>query len=220
MVYQPIVSWSEHRVVGYESLVRSREPSLPSPGALFDPANGLGRGDELRRGIRALSPLPFAEDEQTWLFLNVHIDDLAEDSLLEESLFAMADRVVLEVTERANLETIEGVAARICKLRERGFRLAVDDLGAGYAGLSSFATLESDLAKIDISLVREIHRAPVKQRLVAGLLAACADLGVAVVAEGVETVEERDTLLASGCELLQGFLFARPADAFPPVYWG
>jgi EAL domain-containing protein (putative c-di-GMP-specific phosphodiesterase class I) len=220
MVYQPIVSWSQQRVVGYESLVRSREPSLGNPGALFDAASRLARSHELRRAIRTLSPLPFTRDDGTWLFLNVHVDDLAEDALLEEALLAMSDRVVLEITERANLTVIEDATSRLADLRERGFRVAVDDLGAGYAGLTSFATLEPDLAKLDMTLVRNIERAPVKQRLVSGLLEACADLGVAVVAEGVETVEERDTLLELGCDLLQGYLFARPGDAFPTVRWG
>lgn len=225
MVYQPIVSWSERRVIGYEALVRSEEPTLPHPGALFDAANRLDRVDELSRRIRVLTPEPFssaARDggaDPPLLFLNVNVADLDSDDFIEGPLAAMAPRVALELTERAALDSLDEVSARVSELRARGYRIAVDDLGAGYAGLSSFALLEPHIVKVDMSLVRGIHQAPLKQRLVAGLTEACADLGVWLVAEGVETIEERDVLLKLGCDLFQGFLFARPAKRFPQPSW-
>ena len=107
------------------------------------------------------------------------------------------------------------VGARIRRLRNLGFRVAIDDLGAGYAGLTSFALLEPDIVKIDMSLTRDIDRSPVKQKLVASLTALCREMNLTIVTEGVETAEERDTLTALGCDLLQGYLFARPGPAFP-----
>src|SRR5690606_21718759 len=98
-------------------------------------------------------------------------------------------------------------------LRDRGYRLAVDDLGAGYAGLTSFAQLEPAVAKLDMSLVRGVDQHPVKQRIVAGMVQLCRDMGTEVVVEGVETEAERDTLLACGCDWMQGYLFGRPDRA-------
>jgi EAL domain-containing protein (putative c-di-GMP-specific phosphodiesterase class I) len=100
-----------------------------------------------------------------------------------------------------------------------GFRIAVDDLGAGYAGLTSFALLEPEIVKLDMSLVRAVHRSQTKQKVIRSMASLCRDMGMLVVAEGVETVEERDTLLDLGCDLLQGFLLARPGKPFPAVTW-
>ncbi len=222
MVYQPIVSWAERRVIGYEALVRSAEPALPHPGALFDAATRLDRLDELNQSIRLLAPRPFAThpDTDQLLFLNVHVTELGTADFLDGLLEGMASRVVLEVTERAALDAIDGASSHLTELRARGFRIAVDDLGAGYAGLSSFALLEPDIVKIDMSLVRNVHLSPLKRRLIAGLGEACADLKVGMVAEGVETVEERDALVEIGCDLFQGYLFARPGQPFPEPTWG
>jgi EAL domain-containing protein (putative c-di-GMP-specific phosphodiesterase class I) len=127
--------------------------------------------------------------------------------------------VVLEVTERATLDGIHGLADSVRRLRALGFSIALDDLGAGYAGLSSFALLEPDLVKVDMSLVRGIHASAMKQKLFKSFASLCRDLDVEIVAEGVEVAEERDCLSRLGGDLYQGYLFARPARGFPaPVF--
>jgi EAL domain-containing protein (putative c-di-GMP-specific phosphodiesterase class I) len=131
----------------------------------------------------------------------------------------MADRVVLEVTERAALEEVPNVRSRVARLRELGFRIAIDDLGAGYAGLNSFAQLEPDVVKLDMTLVRDIHLSPTKRKLVRSIAVLCRDMSMDVVAEGIESAEESDCAVDLGCDLLQGFLFARPGEAFPDVRW-
>jgi EAL domain-containing protein (putative c-di-GMP-specific phosphodiesterase class I) len=155
------------------------------------------------------------------LFVNLHPKDLADPELLDHSslLGSIADRVVLEVTERASLDDIDNVRNTVTRLRERGFRIAVDDLGAGYAGLTSFALLEPEIVKLDMTLVRDIDTSSVKQKLVASMTALCVDMGLLIVCEGVETIAEHDTLRALGCDLLQGYLFARPGRAFPEPRW-
>ena len=90
----------------------------------------------------------------------------------------------------------------------------MDDLGAGYAGLTSFAVLDPDIVKVDMSLVRGIENSAVKRKLVASVAALCREMDKLVVAEGVETVAERDVLAGLGCDLFQGYLFARPASSF------
>ena len=212
MVYQPIVSWSDQAVVGYEALVRSPEPGLSEPGPLFETAELLGRVDQLEREIHLRSVEPFEQGNESTLFVNLHAQDLVDEALCEQDnpLAKMADRVVLEVTERAQLEELRNTEAHIARLREMGFRIAIDDIGAGYAGLSSFALLEPDLVKLDKSLVRDVDQAPVKHKLIHSLATLCTDLNIQVVAEGVETPQERDTLLDLGCDLFQGYLFSRP----------
>jgi EAL domain-containing protein (putative c-di-GMP-specific phosphodiesterase class I) len=131
----------------------------------------------------------------------------------------MASTVVLEITERAALDDISDLRTRVARLRTMGFRLAVDDLGAGYAGLTTFATLEPEVVKLDMSLVRDVDKNPVKRRVIDKMTALSHELNMLVVAEGVETVAERDVLRAVGCDLLQGYLIARPGRPFPGVVW-
>jgi EAL domain-containing protein (putative c-di-GMP-specific phosphodiesterase class I) len=221
MVFQPIISWSGQKAFGYEALVRSSEASLPHPGALFGAAEQLRRSKDLGRVIRQRTT-ETALPEGLNLFLNLHADDLLEDELFDPStaLSKIAHRVVLEITERAQLDGIPDTARRIAELRNLGFRIAVDDIGAGYSGLSSFALLKPDIVKLDMSLVRDIHRDPVKHRLAGLVIDLCSDLGIMVVGEGIEVAAERDVLVALGCDLLQGYLFGRPGQPFPTPTFG
>ncbi len=101
------------------------------------------------------------------------------------------------------------------RLRALGYRIAIDDLGAGYAGLTSFAQLEPEVVKVDMSLVRGIDSSAVKQKLVRSIIALCTELGIQLVAEGIETAAERDMLINLGADLCQGYLFAKPGRGFP-----
>jgi len=91
----------------------------------------------------------------------------------------------------------------------------VDDIGAGYSGLTSFADLSPEIVKIDMSLVRDVHRNALKQRTIRALCELCHDVGTLVVAEGVETVAERDCLVELRCDLLQSYLIAKPSRDLP-----
>jgi EAL domain-containing protein (putative c-di-GMP-specific phosphodiesterase class I)/ActR/RegA family two-component response regulator len=221
MAYQPIVSWAKQEVHSYEALVRTSEPSLPNPGALFDAAERTGRLRDLGRAIRA-SVARSAGDGTGLLFVNIHPQDLNDEELSspDAPLSRVASRVVLEITERASLGAVVDVRTRVDSLRKLGFRIAVDDLGAGYAGLTTFTLLQPDFVKLDMTLVRDIDADTTRQRVVGTMSRLCRELGMSVVAEGIETVAERDTLLTLGCDLLQGYLFARPGPPFPRVTWG
>lgn len=220
MAYQPIVYWPERTIFGYEALVRSSEKELPHPGALFGAADKLDRSRDLGRVIRRKSIEPFAGRDATLrLFLNLHAQDLLDETLFdaESPLVRMADRVVLEITERAQLESVVDVSNRVARLRELGFKVAIDDIGAGYSGLTSFALLKPDMVKLDMALVRDLDKDPVKRRLASLVIQLCRDLGIEVVGEGIETRQERDALLELGCDLLQGYLFGRPSPPFCSV---
>lgn len=214
MAYQPIVLASDGSLFGHEALLRSDDTSLPNPAAFLDAAERLGRIGEVGRAVRGSVAAAFSAGAVSGnVFVNVHAHDLSDESLLspEAPLSKIARNVVIEITERAGLEGVTDARGRVRRLRDMGFRIAVDDLGAGYSGLNSFAALEPDIVKLDISLVRGVHAEPVKQKLISSMTSLCKDLGIQVVAEGIESVEDKHSVTALGCDLLQGFLLGRPS---------
>jgi EAL domain-containing protein (putative c-di-GMP-specific phosphodiesterase class I) len=215
LVFQPIVRAEDSSVFGYEALVRTDEPSIPNPGDLFAAAERLGRVHEVGGVIRDRAAAFLARLPSLTLFVNLHALELTDDALLSPAaaLSGFAQSVVLELTERSSFEHVPNLRARVSLLRRLGFRLAVDDLGAGYAGLTSFAALNPHVVKLDMSLVRGADKEPVKQRLIGSMAALCKEFGIMVVAEGIETPAERDTVIALGCDLVQGFLIGRPMEA-------
>lgn len=222
MAYQPIASLDRRCVYAYEALVRSREPSLSNPLALIDAATRLGRLNDLGRVVRrAVGTLALEHQGPELFFINLHPNDLLDPDLyqIDSPLGLCAPRVVLEVTERMSLEGIPDLKNRVSSLRRMGFRLAVDDLGAGYAGLSSLAWIEPEVLKLDMSLVRDIHTEATKQRLAGSMLKLARDMGILAVAEGVETAAERDTLASLGADLIQGYLVARPSPTLDTPRW-
>jgi EAL domain-containing protein (putative c-di-GMP-specific phosphodiesterase class I) len=218
VAYQPIVSWPSRQVFGYEALVRSTDADLSTPGKLLDAAERLGRVQDLGQRVRdAIAEAARMAPPSALLCVNLHALDLTTEHLyaLEAPLSRIAERVVLEVTERAALYRVDHLPARIAKLRELGYRIAVDDLGASHGGLSSFRQLGPDIVKLDISLVRDVDGSAAKAGLVKSMIALCTqELGMRVVCEGVETAQERDTLASVGADLLQGYLFGMPSRGF------
>jgi EAL domain-containing protein (putative c-di-GMP-specific phosphodiesterase class I) len=222
IAYQPIVSWSRRTAFAYEALVRNEEPTLRSPPDLFEAAERLGKLQDLGRMIRDRVARTLDEHPiEGLLFVNLHAMELDDDSIMvsDAPLSRHARRVVLEITERAPLERIRDVTTRVAQLRALGYRIAVDDLGAGYAGLTSFAHLEPEVVKVDMSLVRDIDRSPMKQKLFGSIASLCRDLNIEMIAEGIETEEERDALVRLGGDLCQGYLFARPDKPWAPINW-
>jgi EAL domain-containing protein (putative c-di-GMP-specific phosphodiesterase class I) len=222
MAFQPIVGWRERRIFGFEALLRSDEPLMKNPADLLDAAERLGRLQDLGRAVRArVAAVAGEAPEGAKLFVNLHSADLNDEELhsADAPLSKIASRVVLEVTERASLYGVKNVAASVAKLKALGFQIAIDDLGAGYAGLASFTQLDPEVAKLDMSLVRGVDADPRRQSIVRSMKNLCDDLKMVVMAEGVETPSERDTRAALGCDLFQGYLFARPERRFPEPRW-
>ncbi|MBX3127818.1 MAG: EAL domain-containing protein [Polyangiaceae bacterium] len=222
IAFQPIVDYERRQIVAYEALLRSDEPSLPHPPAVLSAAERLGRLPDVGRRVREVVARDIADAPAGALvFVNVHPSDLLDPELASEScpLSPHAERIVLEITERSGLESVRDVETRVDILRYLGYRVAIDDLGAGYAGLTSFAALEPEFVKLDMSLVRDIHTSEIRQKLVQSLTAVCAEMGKTVIAEGVEVEQERRVVSRLGCGLMQGYLFARPERKFADVRW-
>jgi EAL domain-containing protein (putative c-di-GMP-specific phosphodiesterase class I) len=218
MAFQPIVSWSTKSVVAYEALMRTTDTTLQSPLQILRVAEQLGELHTLGHKTRAMiAKVLEHHPEIPGVFVNLHVLDLLDEQLYapDSPLLPYAARIHLEITERMAIEKVPDTPARIERLRRLGYRIAVDDLGEGYSGLNAFASLEPDAVKLDMSLIRGIEKAPTKRRMVRALASLCRELGTPLVAEGVETQAELDTLLELGADWLQGFLFARPDYPLP-----
>jgi EAL domain-containing protein (putative c-di-GMP-specific phosphodiesterase class I)/CheY-like chemotaxis protein len=216
MAYQPLLWAKGGECYGHEALLRTSAPDIPDATAFLDVAERLGRMAELGRRIRARVAQDLAAAPGVVL-VNMHPLELADPELDSgtDPLSLHADRVVLELTERAPLDGLGDLRDLGRRLRSRGFRIAVDDLGVGYAALASFASLEPDMVKLDMSLIRDVDRHPTRRKLVGSIAELCRSLGILVVAEGVETEAERDVVVELGCDLLQGFLLGRPGPLGP-----
>jgi EAL domain-containing protein (putative c-di-GMP-specific phosphodiesterase class I) len=218
MHFQPIVHASDRTLFGYESLLRSRDKGLPHPGAILDAAERLERVTKLGRAVRNDVARVFATAPASRgvVFINLHALDLFDRSLSSpfSPLTKIANRVVLEITERNSLDGVKDVRYRVAELRSLGFRIAVDDLGGGHARMGALQPLDTDFVKLDMSLVRDVDSHPMKQRLVSSITQLCREQGMKVIGEGVETLAEAQTLWELGCDLLQGYLIARPGLPF------
>jgi EAL domain-containing protein (putative c-di-GMP-specific phosphodiesterase class I) len=214
MAYQPIVRTRDGSVFGWEALLRTREPAVGGPLAFLAMGERLGRIRDLGRAIRASVCGTAKRTKGVMFFINLHPDDLLDETLFDprSPLAALAPEIVLEISESSPIESVPDILGRVRRLRDLGFRLAIDDLGAGYAGLTSFASLEPDFVKIDRGLVAGIDHEPIKQKLVGSIVCVSHEMRSVVVAEGIETPAERAAATGLGCDLMQGFLFRRPEE--------
>jgi EAL domain-containing protein (putative c-di-GMP-specific phosphodiesterase class I) len=134
------------------------------------------------------------------------------------------ENIIFEVTEDERV-TDRAHLVNIFKEYERlGFRTAIDDFGAGFAGLNLLAEYQPHIIKVDMDLVRNIDRSKPKQVIVNGIVAMARQLDIQVLAEGIETAAERDVLRNAGIDLMQGYLFSKPAfnalGSIPDDAWG
>jgi EAL domain-containing protein (putative c-di-GMP-specific phosphodiesterase class I) len=218
MNFQPIVHAGSRARFGYEALLRSKDKALPHPGAILDAAERLEKITTLGRAVRAQCAKVIADSpaERGVVFINLHLLDLFDKQLTSpfSPLSKVASRVVLEITERTSLEGQHDMRYRVAELRELGFRIAIDDLGGGHARMGTFTPLDCDFVKLDMSLVRDIDKHPMKQRLVRSVTELCKQQGIKLIGEGVETDAEAKVLVDLGCDYLQGYLIAKPQPPF------
>jgi EAL domain-containing protein (putative c-di-GMP-specific phosphodiesterase class I)/CheY-like chemotaxis protein len=205
--YQPVVHLDTREVVGYEALTRWDDGT--SPEVPFRDAHLLGLGVECERvtiekAIADASALP----ERAWLSVNVSPSTVVDDPTLGEVFERANRRVMIELTEHHPIEDYPRLLAALERL---GVDLAVDDAGAGYASLHHILELRPDLVKIDLGWTRGIEGDSVRQAMVRGLTHFTAIAGCELVAEGVETEAEYESLLTLDVTMGQGYLFGRPA---------
>ena len=214
--FQPIADCESRTVFAYEALVRG--PSGEPAGTVFKrvPRESLHPFDHLAR-TKAVA-LAGRLNLRTRISLNVlpgSLDALPGclDELLEQTRQAglAPEQLLLEVTEGEAIQRPKEFIQLLSRYRAHGVRLAIDDFGAGYSGLNLLADFQPDLIKLDMHLVRDIDHAGPRQAIARGILQVCDDLGIEVIAEGVETIPEYHWLRRVGARLFQGYLLGRPA---------
>jgi EAL domain-containing protein (putative c-di-GMP-specific phosphodiesterase class I) len=213
MAYQPIVETSSQAIFGFEALLRCDHAELSMPLPVIATARHVEATQEMGRQIRrAVTADADRLPPQASIFVNVLAEDLHDEELFDPRapLSRIAHRVVFELTEQASLDAIPDVERRIQALRDLGFRIALDDLGAGYSGLSILARVHPEIVKLDRSLIHEVHRSERRQAVVGSMVDLCGALRISVIGEGVESADEAATLAQLGVPHLQGNLIARP----------
>lgn len=221
--YHPIVVTKTKEVYGYEALARGSHRGLRSPEVLFSVAEEANLIWELSRLCRrrAIEGIEAELEPHHLLFLNIDPHDFRDPTFryldVDELGIEHPDRIVLEITERTAITDYPKFQGYLADFRARGFRFAVDDAGSGYAGLGSIANLAPDFIKLDISLISDIDSNFMKQNLVETMVSFANDNGIQVIAEGVERVEEYETVRQLGVHLTQGFLFHEPRYMTPSL---
>jgi EAL domain-containing protein (putative c-di-GMP-specific phosphodiesterase class I) len=222
--FQPIVDANAREVFSHEALIRgpSHEPACRILGQVsadrlleFDQKARIEAiGMAVRLGIVSRLNLNFMPQ-------SLHSRAAILTTLEAADRFHLPiNRLVLEVTEGAVIDDQAQFAEVINEYRGLGLKVAIDDFGAGYSGLNLLTDFQPDQIKLDMKLIRGIEHHGPRQAIVHAIDQVCRDLGIDVIAEGVETVEEYAWLANAGVQLFQGYLFAKPAfESFPPVHY-
>lgn len=211
MVYQPIVDLRSRAVVGMEALARFHSLPLRPPNEWFAAAVELELGVQLEMMAieSAMTDLPHLP---TGAYLSVNCSPRAAISPEFAALIDVsASRMVVEITEHEAIEDYAVLAAALEGSRARGVRVAIDDAGAGFASLRHTLLLRPDIVKVDTSLTRNIDGDRAKRAMTSALVSFGQEMDIAIVAEGIETREELEELIALGVPFGQGFYLAEPA---------
>jgi EAL domain-containing protein (putative c-di-GMP-specific phosphodiesterase class I) len=211
-VFQPIIDLRTRKASGCEALSRFQLEPLRPPDQWFAEAEAAGFGLELEmHAIRSAVQSRFRLPSQTYLSVNVSPKTLLSRDFATLVGDLDGEYLVVEVTEHSAVEDYEALKRAIDQLRSSGVRLAIDDLGTGFASFMHIVKLLPEFMKLDLSLTRGIECDPVKQALTAALVGFAAQIGAHLIAEGVETAEELNTLVGLGVEYAQGYYLGAPA---------
>ncbi|HPQ38729.1 MAG TPA: EAL domain-containing protein [bacterium] len=223
--FQPIVDVSSHTVFSYEALIRG--PGNESAGVIISQVqpsdlcefNSRARRDALKMavslGVESLLNINFTPGSL------VRSDATIHDTMDAAARLGFAPRrIVVEIMESEALREHAGFVALINQFRGRGIKVAIDDFGAGYSGLNLLADFQPDMVKLDMHLIRNIESHGPRQAIVRAVAQVCFDLGIELIAEGVETITEYQWLREQQIDLYQGYLFARPGfECLPEVHY-
>jgi EAL domain-containing protein (putative c-di-GMP-specific phosphodiesterase class I) len=222
--FQPIVEIESRQSMGWEGLSRGpRGSEVEAPMVLFGRAARHGLTEELERSCRRQAFVDWEVfGSPGRLFVNTVPATIRDTSFLGRGVLdylgpRLSPRfVTLEITERQVIENLNLYREAMHAFTDLGFSFAIDDLGAGYSGLETVATLKPSYLKIDMALVRDVHQKRVSQQVVKAIMEMAVGMGATVIAEGIQTQEEADALLGLGIRFGQGYLFARPIDPYAP----
>ena len=211
MVFQPIFALETSAPIGFEALARFPGAPRVSPDRWFQEAYEVGCGVALemaaiRKALAALPRFP----AYTYIAVNAAPETMLSDELMALLGTVPSERVLLEITEQQEARHPADLAERVAELQRMGFRVAVDDTGAGYAGLAQILRLKPNVIKLDRFLVQSIDSDPARRSLAAAIVQFARDVGAQIVAEGVETEAELILLKTLGAQNVQGYFLGRP----------
>lgn len=213
--YQPIVDVANHSIYAHEALVRG--PQGEGALSVLEQVNETNRYrfDQACRvkAIKTAAQLGMAERISINFLPNaVYKPEVCIRTTLEAARTHgfPTERIIFEVTEGERVEDGPWLASILREYQRCGFLTAIDDFGAGYAGLTLLADFRPDIIKLDMALVRGVDASLSRQAITRGMVRICQELSIQVIAEGIETASERDFFLSEGVTLMQGYLFARP----------
>lgn len=218
IAYQPLVDLKRKEVFAYEALVRSNAPEFPNPFVLIEAAVKQSYMGQLGRHLRKLA-IDGCTDHR--LFINIHPDEFSEAWLVrpDDAVTTHERAIYLEITESVPLSHYEHCHSVLREMRDRGAKVAVDDLGAGYSNLKYIVDLEPEVVKLDRELIENLTIDSRLHQLVRALVTLCTSLDALVVAEGIETKEELDAVIDAGVHFGQGYLLARPNAIISKINW-
>jgi EAL domain-containing protein (putative c-di-GMP-specific phosphodiesterase class I) len=218
MAFQPVIDLEQRSVFAYEALVRG--PGGTSAGAVLaqvTPENRYSFDQSCRIKAIELAARLGLPATGAALSINFLPNAVYEPAACIQATLKAAhatgfpvDRIMFEVTEAEHVGDTDHLKSILDEYHHQGFITAIDDFGAGYAGLNLLAEFQPDILKIDMALTRGIEASPVRHAIVEGVVGICRRLGIRVIAEGIETAAELACLRALGVTLVQGYLFARP----------
>jgi len=213
IVFQPIVDLRSGHVAGVEALSRFSDEPVRPPDVWFDEATsvGLGAALELRALERALAHID-AIPEAAFMSVNLSPEVAGQRDAVEIINGAPTGRIVVEITEHGQIRDRSTLNASLDAMRTRGVRVAVDDAGAGFAGLQQILDLRPEIIKLDLAITHGIDTDPIRRALASCLLSFATEIGSLIVAEGIETRDELVTLQKLGIVLGQGYFLALPGS--------
>ena len=215
-VFQPLVDLSTGRLIGFEALSRFDLEPRRSPDSWFNQAARCGRGLALEMAAIKAALSARGRPAGTYLSLNFSPSALSSPKIMAILPKNMSD-IVVEVTEHELASEDGGLEEGLAKMRARGARIAVDDAGAGYAGLNQVMRVQPDVIKLDRSLIEGVHSDSAKSALVEFFVMFARRVGAGVCTEGIETLDELRTLINLGVAYGQGYLLGRPSDPWSQV---
>ncbi len=220
--FQPIVDPHKKEIHGYETLIRGydKKGGLVPPGRMFSMAkesdllfnmDRQARETNIRNGAR--------EKIQEKLFINFTPGAIYDPVFcLQSTLAVMEDvglrpeQIVFEVVETEEIKDVYHLKKILDFYREKGFSIALDDIGSGYASLNTLTKFLPDYIKVDMEIIRNVHQAPMKQSIVHSLVAIAREHGIQIIGEGVETQEELEFLVSAKVDYIQGYYMGRPGE--------
>ena len=223
MAFQPIVDRRTRSVYAYEALVRGMHGEGAGEVIARVKPEQMYRFDQTCRVKAIVTAARLGMTSR--LSINFNPNAVYEPSTCIRLTLAAARatgfdtrQLIFELTESERIRDTAHLVNILSDYKRRGFLTAIDDFGAGYAGLNLLAEFQPDIVKLDMALIRDIDHQHARRSIVAGMLVTCRELGCAVLAEGVQTVNEYRTLRDMGIDLFQGYLFARPeVESLPAV---